>query len=50
MEIGSSKHWSFALKMLTSEEKVTSDAFIQYFRPLADWLEIENAKYEAQSK
>ena len=34
------------MKLLTGEDTVSMDAFIEYFNPLLDWLKIENAKYQ----
>ena len=45
LELGSSQHWSDALYTLTGERDVSSDAIIEYFQPLLDWLQQENAKY-----
>lgn len=45
LELGSSKHWTYALRLLTNEDKVSSDAVFEYFKPLEEWLIKENSKY-----
>ena len=45
LELGSSQHWSVALKRLAGEEKVSVKSMLKYFEPLSKWLEAENAKY-----
>ena len=38
LSLGSSKHWSFALKEMTGEEKLDASALLEYFQPLHDYL------------
>ena len=45
LELGSSKHWSVALKLLTGEERVSAKSMLKYFEPLIKWLEAENSKF-----
>jgi hypothetical protein len=45
LELGASKHWSYALKTLSNENVVSADAIIEYFKPLQQWLEKENLKH-----
>jgi hypothetical protein len=45
LSLGSSKHWTHALKLLTGEDTITADALLEYFQPLHDWLITENSKY-----
>lgn len=45
LELGASKHWSYALNVLTNQTKVSADALLEYFSPLEKWLRKENAKY-----
>ena len=45
LSLGSSKHWVYALKLLTGEQTANMDAFIEYFEPLLEWLKNENEKY-----
>jgi hypothetical protein len=44
LELGSSKHWSVALEILTGKKEVSPDSLIKYFEPLIEWLIIENSK------
>lgn len=41
--MGSSKHWSDALEILTGERKLNASAMIEYFKPLYDYLREENS-------
>lgn len=43
--MGNSKHWSIALKALTGDSKMSAKPVLDYFKPLADWLQKENSKY-----
>ncbi len=45
MQLGSSLHWSEALHLLSSQNKITAVAFLEYFKPLLTWLQNENSKY-----
>lgn len=45
LSLGSSKHWIYALNLLTGEQTANMEAFIEYFKPLIDWLKRENEKY-----
>jgi peptidyl-dipeptidase A len=45
LSLGSSKHWTHALKLLTGEDSIKADAILEYFKPLHDWLIAENAKH-----
>jgi hypothetical protein len=45
LELGSSKHWSGALKLMTGESKVSVKSILRYFEPLIKWLEKENLNY-----
>lgn len=42
--LGSSKHWSEALKEMTGDTKLTAQALLEYFAPLKEFLETENRK------
>lgn len=45
LSLGSSKHWSEALKLITNgESKPSADAILVYFKPLYDFLVEENNK------
>lgn len=45
LELGSSKHWTFALRSLTNASKISAEPLIEYFTPLYNWLVEENLKY-----
>lgn len=45
LELGASKHWTYALKLLTGQSKVTAEPLLKYFAPLTEWLIKENSKY-----
>lgn len=36
--MGSSKPWPDALESMTGERKLDASAFLEYFKPLSDWL------------
>lgn len=38
MKLGTSKHWSAALRAITGESAVSPSAMLEYFRPLQDYL------------
>lgn len=42
LELGYSKHWSEALKVLTGSPNISAKALIDYFQPLKDFLKKEN--------
>jgi len=44
MELGASRPWPEALKILTGEEQMDASAIVDYFQPLLDWLEQQNAE------
>lgn len=39
LRLGSSKHWTEILYMLTGSREITSDALLHYYKPLIVWLE-----------
>jgi peptidyl-dipeptidase A len=43
LEMGASKPWPEALKAVTGETQHDATALLEYFQPLATWLEKENA-------
>ncbi|XP_076040677.1 angiotensin-converting enzyme-like [Oratosquilla oratoria] len=45
LKLGSSKHWSVALKALTGEDKIDASAIKEYFKPLEEWLIEDNTKH-----
>jgi peptidyl-dipeptidase A len=42
MEMGASRPWPEALKVLTGEEKMDASAILAYFQPLHEWLREQN--------
>lgn len=50
LEMGYSKHWSEALEKLTGSEVISSEALVEYFAPLFEFLKKENAMIETLQK
>lgn len=44
LKLGGSKHWSEALMAITGDEKMNAHAILEYFKPLHDFLTIENQR------
>lgn len=42
LEMGMSRPWPDALEALTSQREMDATAVVDYFRPLLDWLEVQN--------
>lgn len=42
LSMGSSKHWSEVLEYLTGENQIKTDAILDFFQPLYQWLKSEN--------
>jgi len=42
LQLGSSKPWPDAMELLTGQREMDASGLLDYFRPLADWLEKEN--------
>jgi peptidyl-dipeptidase A len=42
MQMGASKPWQEALKVLTGEDKMDATAILEYFAPLHKWLKEKN--------
>lgn len=42
LALGSSKPWPDALEVMTGERVLSADAFLEYFKPLSEWLEKTN--------
>ena len=42
LQLGSSKPWPDAMEVLTGQREMDASGLLDYFRPLADWLEKEN--------
>ena len=43
LEMGQSKPWPEALKVLTGETSIDAGALLEYFDPLKKWLDAQNA-------
>ncbi len=43
LEMGSSRPWPEALEAVTGERRMDATAILDYFAPLAAWLDVENA-------
>ena len=43
LALGASKPWPEAMKEIAGEDKADASAILEYFAPLAKWLEHENA-------
>jgi len=48
LEMGQSKPWPEALKALTGEDKMDANAMMEYFAPLKQWLDQQNAAANAK--
>ncbi|KAF5307920.1 hypothetical protein FQR65_LT06487 [Abscondita terminalis] len=44
LSLGSSRHWSVALKAITGESQLSGSAMLEYFQPLYKYLKSENDK------
>lgn len=44
LEMGMSRPWPEALKAMTGETKMDGTALLEYFAPLKQWLDVQNAK------
>jgi peptidyl-dipeptidase A len=42
LEMGASRPWPDALEALTGQRQMDATAIVDYFRPLAEWLEVQN--------
>ena len=42
LELGQSKPWPEALKLMTGEDRLDASAMVEYFQPLLDWLKEQN--------
>lgn len=50
LSIGSSRHWTEALQILTGESKMNGSALLEYFQPLYEFLKAENSIEENSSE
>lgn len=44
LSMGSSKPWPDAMETLTGQREMSAQPLLNYFRPLEEWLEKENAR------
>ncbi|XP_059351358.1 angiotensin-converting enzyme-like [Daphnia carinata] len=44
LAMGSSRPWPEVMKVMTGQEKMDASAIREYFKPLEDWLSLQNAK------
>lgn len=42
--MGSSKPWPDAMEVLTGERKMDAKGLMEYFKPLYEWLQVENKR------
>jgi peptidyl-dipeptidase A len=42
LQLGQSKPWPEAMRVMTGEDKADASAMVEYFRPLLDWLKEQN--------
>lgn len=51
LSLGLSKHWSDALSIMTDgEREIKADALLEYFKPLHEFLKIENERISKSNK
>ncbi|KAJ8943308.1 hypothetical protein NQ318_004749 [Aromia moschata] len=46
LKLGSSKHWSETLEIMTGSKEVSAEPLLEYFEPLYEFLKSENEKIE----
>lgn len=44
LKLGSSKSWFNAMELLTGQREMDAGPLLNYFRPLYEWLKIENKR------
>lgn len=47
LKLGSSLPWQDAMQRLTGQRKMSAGAILDYFRPLIDWLKVQNRNEKA---
>jgi hypothetical protein len=45
LQMGSSKPWPDAMEVLTGQREMDATGLVDYFKPLADWLEKNNKQF-----
>ena len=43
LALGQSKEWQTALEAMTGSRELSGKAMLNYYRPLMDWLDIQNS-------
>jgi len=46
LELGSSKPWPDAMEVITGQRDMDAGPLLEYFQPLHDWLQQQNAGYD----
>lgn len=44
LQMGSSKPWPDAMEVLTGQREMDASGVLEYFAPLYEWLQTENAR------
>ena len=44
LALGQSKDWQTALEALTGARELSGKSMLNYYKPLKDWLDIQNAE------
>lgn len=44
LQMGSSKPWPDAMEVLTGQRVMDASGLLEYFKPLHDWLKVENER------
>ena len=47
LEMGQSKPWPEAMRVMTGQEKADASALLEYFQPLMTWLKEQNRGHES---
>lgn len=42
LKLGSSRPWPEALEAITGSRDMSAEPLIEFFKPLIDWLEVQN--------
>ena len=46
LAMGSSAKWPDAMEAITGQREMDAGALVEFFKPLTDWLEIQNAGHD----
>lgn len=44
LQMGSSRPWQDAMENITGQRNMDAGGLLEYFKPLQDWLEVENQR------